>query len=180
MQSFSTGFNGTCSAINYKKIQPTFSTFFINSTAHFQHYYWRSMEPVSFTLKPSAEDQATYGDAILFGYRKMDEIVGECMRLAAPDTSIVLATALSQEAMVKYDDGGGKISQTRDFNVFARFCGITSKFHYAPVMAEQFHLDFASEADAIAAETQLTAVKADGGATVMERAGRGRVYFAVA
>ena len=162
----------------YRKLQPTFSTFFINSTAHFQHYYWRSMEPDVFALKPTTEEVAEFGDAILFGYRKMDEIVGECLRLAGPETAIVLATALSQQALVKYDDAGGKvIFKPRDVNVFARFCGVTQEFTYAPVMAEQFHLVFHSEAEATDAATKLTAVTLDDGKAVMETRQDGSSLF---
>lgn len=41
----------------YKQHKPNFSTFFSNSTAHFQHKYWRYMEPEKFLLKPSLEEQ---------------------------------------------------------------------------------------------------------------------------
>ena len=34
----------------YRKTRPRFSTFFINSTAHFQHYFWRQMDPHLFEL----------------------------------------------------------------------------------------------------------------------------------
>jgi len=162
----------------YKKLRPTFATFFLNSTAHFQHYYWRSMEPAAFHLKPSAEEVAEYGDAILFGYRKMDEIVGECLRCAEPGASIVLATGLSQEALVKYDEVGGKIIfKPRDVNVFARCCGVTSSFVYAPVMAEQFHLNFKTEAEAADAAGKLSAMKLDGGGQVMEARQDGSSLF---
>ena len=30
----------------YRKMQPQFATFFLNSTAHYQHLYWREMDPV--------------------------------------------------------------------------------------------------------------------------------------
>src|SRR5207253_786601 len=36
----------------FKKLRPSFSTFFLNSTAHFQHAHWRNMDPeplVAFT-----------------------------------------------------------------------------------------------------------------------------------
>src|SRR5262249_24285708 len=33
--------------------RPAFSTFFLNSTAHYQHSYWRNMDPEAFAVKPS-------------------------------------------------------------------------------------------------------------------------------
>src|SRR5262249_21242904 len=65
----------------WKKARPDFATFFLNSTAHFQHYHWREMEPQLFTAKsvPVSEHAK---DAILEGYKAMDGIVSECMRMA--------------------------------------------------------------------------------------------------
>ena len=31
-----------------------FATFFCNSTAHYQHYYWRNMEPERFEIGPAS------------------------------------------------------------------------------------------------------------------------------
>src|SRR4051812_7223489 len=42
----------------YRKLKPSFSTFFLNSTAHFQHLYWRNMEPEKFLRGPTAAEQA--------------------------------------------------------------------------------------------------------------------------
>src|SRR5205085_556075 len=49
----------------YKKIRPRFSTFFLNSTAHYQHFYWRNMEPEIFSVSLSPEEAAKYESAIL-------------------------------------------------------------------------------------------------------------------
>ncbi|WP_181705437.1 alkaline phosphatase family protein [Chthonobacter rhizosphaerae] len=152
----------------WKRFQPHFSTFFLNSTAHYQHYYWRNMEPSKFALKDTAERQEMYAGAIQFGYRKMDEIVREVLDLADDDTTIVLATALGQQAMTKYDDDGGKqIYKPRDIKLLARYAGITTPFDFKPVMAEQFHLDFASEAEAADALAKFQALKSDGHEEVM-------------
>ena len=37
---------------HWKRARPDFSTFFLNSTAHYQHIYWRNMEPEHFKVKP--------------------------------------------------------------------------------------------------------------------------------
>jgi hypothetical protein len=55
-------------AWHWKRIQPALSTFFLNSTAHFQHLYWRNMDPSAFRIKPTDSEQEEYGKAILFGY----------------------------------------------------------------------------------------------------------------
>src|SRR5207245_1673861 len=77
--------------------RPDFATFFSNSTAHFQHLYWRYLEPEEFALEGTQEDQARYGDAILAGYQHMDGLVAKAVDLADDDTTIVLCTAISQQ-----------------------------------------------------------------------------------
>jgi hypothetical protein len=55
----------------WKKKRPDFATFFLNSTAHFQHFHWREMEPHLFAAKNVATGEHTK-DAILVGYKAMD------------------------------------------------------------------------------------------------------------
>ena len=71
---------------HYKRARPDFSTFFLNSTAHYQHLYWRNMEPEHFKVKPDAGEQEVYEEAILFGYEQMDRLLGELLDLAGDDT----------------------------------------------------------------------------------------------
>ena len=58
-----------------------FSTFFLNSTAHYQHAYWHLAFPESFPFP----DEATEGDpkreAILFGYQQMDRLLARFFEL---------------------------------------------------------------------------------------------------
>lgn len=152
----------------YRKLHPEFSTFFLNSTAHYQHYYWRNMEPERFALKDTADRQAQYCDAIPFGYRSMDRIVGECLALARPDTSIVLATALSQQPMTTYElDGGKHVFRPRDIRQLTRFAGIGTPYEFLPVMAEEFHLAFGTHADAVEAQGKLASLHTADGRAVM-------------
>ncbi|MGU3537467.1 hypothetical protein [Methylobacterium sp. A54F] len=152
----------------YRALRPAYSTFFLNSTAHYQHYYWRNMDPESFSLKDAEARQAEYSDAILFGYKKMDGIVAECLELAGPDTTIVLATALSQQPLAKYDGVGGKqIFKINDVDQLMKFAGIQGRYEYAPVMAEQFHMFFETEGEAEAALARLEALRTSDGQDVM-------------
>lgn len=141
----------------YRKLRPTFSTLFFNSTAHFQHVYWRNLEPARFDLKPSAEDQQAYGDAVRHGYRCMDAILGKVIGMAGDDATIVFATALSQQPCPIYDSAGGKTFHApHSFEPLLRFAGIDPHSCSAePVMSEEFHLRFATDADAERAREQL-------------------------
>ena len=154
---------------HYRRLKPALATFFLNSTAHYQHYYWRNLDPHSFLLQPSEEEQAQYADAIRFGYRKMDEIVRECLDLAGPDATIVFCSALGQQPMSKYDVGSGKLHfKPTDPAALMRFAGVDAPYTYAPVMAENFHLHFEGEAAAEDAQRKLLALRMDGGAQVMD------------
>ena len=147
----------------YKKLQPAFSTFFLNSTAHFQHAHWRNMDPEPFKIKPTDADQAEYQHAVRYGYEEMDRIVGDIVAEAPSNAVIVLATALSQQPCLIYEDIGGKtFYRARTFAPLLEFCGITGCEKVEPVMSEEFHLRFGNERDAIVAAEQLAALRVGG------------------
>ncbi len=147
---------------HYKRARPDFATFFLNSTAHYQHLYWRNMEPEHFKVKPEPGDQEVYQEAILFGYQQMDKMLPRLMSLAGPDTAVVLLTALSQQPSVKYEDIGGKVLyRPNDFEKLLGDLGLGDG-EVTPVMAEEFNIDFATEEAAAAAEAKLEAMSVNG------------------
>jgi hypothetical protein len=140
----------------YRDFQPDYATFFLNSTAHFQHFYWRNMDPESFVAKPSRDDQAEHGEAILYGYQQMDQLIKECLELAGVDVTVMLCTGLSQQPCLTYEGTGGKKEyRMNDPDALLRFVGVTEPYRYEPVMAEQFWLRFNSDAAAADAERRL-------------------------
>jgi len=147
----------------YRKLEPTFSTFFLNSTAHYQHSYWRNMNPEPFQIKPTAAEQAEYAPAVLFGYQEMDHIIGQFMELAGDETTIVLCTALSQQPYLKFEDRGGALFyRPKNFEVLVAFAGVSAPHRVAPVMTHQFILELDDEASARDAEDKLRGVLLDG------------------
>ncbi|WP_206245186.1 alkaline phosphatase family protein [Novosphingobium terrae] len=162
----------------YRTERPALSTFFLNSTAHFQHYFWRNFEPQAFSVNSDAETQKKYAEAIPYGYQKMDEIIGEARALAGPETSIVLCTALSQQPMLDHEDIGGKqIFKMHNQDKLFAFAGVPEGYTYAPVMAEQFHLIYDTEAEAQKAVERLRGVKLpDGTSVMMARCEGSRVF----
>ncbi len=147
----------------YKKLHPAFSTFFLNSTAHFQHAHWRNMDPEPFKIKPTDADQAEYQHAVRYGYEEMDRIVGDILTIAPANAVVVLATALSQQPCLIYEDIGGKtFYRARTFEPLIEFAGITGCKKVEPVMSEEFHLRFANERDAADAAKRLGALRVDG------------------
>jgi len=147
----------------YKKERPDLATFFLNSTAHMQHCYWRNMQPEVFTIKPTAKEQEVYSNAILEGYIHMDKLIERVMKLAGDNATIVFATAISQQPYLKFEDKGGKrIYRPRDIPAFAAWAGIQNLKASNPVMAEQFWLEFHNRDEVDAAADILEAITVDG------------------
>lgn len=142
----------------YRKVKPHLATFFVNSTAHYQHCYWRNMEPEAFTVKPTAKEQKDYAGAILHGYKCMDKLVGRFLRLADADgnTTLFFSTALSQQPYLDHEGKDGrKYYHLNAKAVLAEKLGLVEKFGYEPVMAEQFYLRFDSAEETDRAEAKL-------------------------
>jgi hypothetical protein len=148
---------------HWKRARPDFSTFFLNSTAHYQHLYWRNMEPEHFKIQPEPGEQEVYEDAILYGYQQMDRICGQLMKLAGDDVTLVFLTALSQQPCLTYEEIGGKVVyRPHDFEAFVEAIGIEQPVKVMPIMAEDFLLEFESEDAARAAEAKLAEVQLNG------------------
>jgi hypothetical protein len=146
----------------HRRFKPDFSTFFLNSTAHFQHMYWRNMAPQDFQVQPSTAAQGEYASAILYGYQRMDAILGDLLRLADDHTTVILCTALSQQPCLTYEATGGKhLYRPRRFQDLLAFAGVSGAYDCSPVMAEEFFIRFATEAEAQVAERQLAALRVD-------------------
>ena len=147
----------------YRKLKPRFSTFFSNSTAHFQHKYWRHMDPEVFQIKPTQQELAEYKAAIRVGYQEMDKLIGKFLKLAEDGATLVFCTALSQQPCLIYEEQGGKVVyRPNDFEALLKFAGVTAPHSVAPVMAEEFHVRFAKEADAHEAMNRLKALHVAG------------------
>ena len=163
---------------NYRELEPAFSTFFLNSTAHYQHYYWRDMEPERFAIKPREDHRTEYADAILAGYRDMDRIVQECLNLAGDETTVVLCSALGQQPLLVYEELGGKqVFKAVDPAALVSLAGVTQPYRYAPVMAEEFQLRFESVDAASGAQALLEALATNDGHKLMRvRREGGQLY----
>jgi hypothetical protein len=115
-----------------------FATFFCNSTAHFQHYNWRNMEPERFDVPPANTDHPSLQNAILYGYQAMDRLLGWFLR-DYPDAVLILATALSQQP---WTDTTKCTFRPRRFEALLEFAGVgVAPSAVKPVMAEQFHVE---------------------------------------
>ena len=147
----------------YVKQRPHLATFFLNSTAHLQHAYWRNMDPEAFSIKPAPAEQAEYADAVLHGYQQMDRLVGQCLALAGPATTVILCTALGQQPCLTYESVGGKtFYKPRDADQLFKFAGVTHPYRYAPLMSEEFHVYVETANAAREMVARLGALRVDG------------------
>ena len=127
-----------------------FATFFSNSTAHYQHYFWRNMDPPVFDHPPSATDHSSLEDAIAYGYRSMDKLLGRFLTDYG-DSTLILCTALSQQP---WKESTKVTFRPRDFDRLMEVLGFKN-VEVKPVMAEQFHIEFRDESLAALAATRL-------------------------
>ena len=81
-----------------RRFNVRFATFFCNSTAHYQHYYSRNMQPEHFAVPPPIADHPTLQDAIPFGYKAMDRLIGRCLR-DYPTSVLMVCTALQSASV---------------------------------------------------------------------------------
>ncbi len=148
----------------YRKTKPDFATFFINSTAHLQHSYWRQFQPDAFTVQPDAESSSLYGQAVKTGYIAMDRLLGEFIDLAdANNAMLVFATALSQQPYLAAEETGGKhFYRLRDVNAFFRRFSLPHR-DIDPTMTHQYFVRFESDTDRVKTHELLAGFKlADG------------------
>lgn len=148
----------------HRSVKPHFSTFFINSTAHFQHFHWREFEPELFGIQPSEQDLHAHRDTVLEGYLNMDRVVGQALAMTGRDDNLVLLTALGQQPMLTHEgDGGRQIFRHRDIARLLAFAGVSPGWSYAPVMSQQFLLHFESEDAAMVAAERIEALRLSNG-----------------
>lgn len=148
----------------YEEERPAFATFFSNSTAHFQHMYWRNLDPDEFQIRPSDEEQRRYADAIALGYEQMDALVTSAMRLAdETGATLMFCTGLSQQPYLLAEGSGGKYTyRPRDFDGVVAAVGAPSSETVAPVMAGEFHTIFQSSNHAAVAAERFRNATVDG------------------
>ena len=161
-----------------RKRQPQVAFFFANSVAFYQHRFWRHMAADDYANRPAPSEMAAYGNAIETGYRALDSLVGEALDIAGDSGSVVLVTALSQEANLKYEDIGGKfVHRPRDFQKLFTWLGAARGATAEPVMTHQAWASFKNDSDAAAFGELLDGVTAGGTPVFAWRRDGARVLF---
>lgn len=136
-----------------------FASFFCNSTAHFQHYFWRNMEPERFAAPVPATDDPSLAGAIRYGYQAMDRLLGRFLR-DYPDALLILCTALSQQPWTDTTKCTYRPTRFEDLLAFAGAGDVA--VNVKPVMAEEFHIECRDETNAARLEQCLQDLTVDG------------------
>ena len=134
-----------------------FATFFSNSTAHFQHFYWRDMEPGAFSVtRPS--DHPSLPSAILSGYRSMDFLLSRFSKDYS-DATQVLCTGLSQGPRTIEDLYYARVV---NFPRFLQFINWPATSHrISACMSAEFHIECNSSEEARAVSATLERCRID-------------------
>ena len=142
------------------------ATLFLNSTAHYQHSYWRDMEPQKFTA--STSPTADHQNAIQFGYTQMDRLLGRVLRSCASDVTVIMATGLSQQPFLKCEGiGGQRFFRAKDLNALLSALDLGSCV-VQPVMTHQYRLRFKSSEAAVRATQALSSLRLANGTLLMQ------------
>jgi len=161
----------------FAEFQPNFSTFFSNSTAHYQHAYWRHMDPAPFTIRPDEKEIKKYGNAILYGYQQMDRLLGRLFEIERQGLMLVLATGLSQQPFLRREGSGGqRFYRPRNIDKLLDLLGV-SAIKVEPTMTHQFNLR-CDPAQSTEIEQSLRSLKCDGRQVLdVRRVTDGQFYF---
>ena len=123
----------------YRKTRPEFATFHTNHVAHYQHTYWKAMDPNAFRpLETSAEEVSTYGPAIEHGYVTADQLLGQVVDLIDSDTVLVVASSMGQKPFQSTLKGGKQIAQWRSLNALLDILGVRSTARAVATMSDEF------------------------------------------
>jgi hypothetical protein len=142
----------------WRLFQPDFATFFLNSTAHYQHGYWHCLFPESFASPADPAQLRRFGGAILFGYQQMDRLLEAFFEFERQDVMLILSTALSQHANSRADR---PYYRPRDARRLLTGLDIHPEM-LQPVMSEQYSARFVDQSAADQARKRLEGLSVDG------------------
>jgi hypothetical protein len=125
----------------YRKHRPTFATFHTNHVAHYQHTYWKAMQPNEFLpLETDSKEVETFGKAIEYGYVTADRLLKRVLGLLDESTVLVVASSMGQKPFKTALKGGKKIAQVRSLDRLLELLGVNGRATAVPMMSDQFNI----------------------------------------
>lgn len=138
----------------WKRLRPQFSTFFLNSTAHFQHAYLHFLE-LGESPGPVGNSDDPKRDAILFGFQQMDALLADFFALERHGVMLVLATGLGQQHNPNADR---HYYRPRDMAALMQLLSIAPSA-LLPTMSDSYSAEFPDQDAANIARQRLEQVK---------------------
>lgn len=145
----------------YRQHKPDFASFHTNHVAHFQHTYWKAMQPELFPQPTTEKERETYGKAIEFGYQSADELLQRAIDLCDENTVLVVASSMGQKPFINDLKKGKQIGQIRSLDNLIEILGLKGQVKTLSTMSDQFNI-YPNSADAKqVAKQKLSAVYID-------------------
>ena len=125
----------------YRKYQPRYASFFSNHVAHYQHTYWRAMQPDEFApLETTQKEIDTYGGAIEYGYRTADALIERFLGFLDKDTTLVVASSLGQKPFKTSLKTGKRVQQLKSLEKLIDILGMQGRATAISMMSDQFNI----------------------------------------
>jgi hypothetical protein len=125
----------------YREARPDFATWHSNHAAHYMHHYWRAWDDSQFTTKSPPAERMKYGDAVPYGYRACDYLLGRAFRLLNNETILVVASSMGQQPYVSEKYNQGKIVvRIKNIGPLLEILGSSDVQNAIPTMVPQWNL----------------------------------------
>ncbi len=125
----------------YRKHQPRYASFFSNHVAHYQHTYWKAMQPDEFApVETTQKEIDTYGGAIEYGYRTADALIERFLGFLDKDTTLVIASSMGQKPFKTALKTGKRVQQLRSLEKLIDILGMTGRAKAISMMSDQFNI----------------------------------------
>ncbi|MGI8639334.1 MAG: alkaline phosphatase family protein [Pyrinomonadaceae bacterium] len=124
----------------YRRHQPDFASFHTNHVAHFQHTYWKAVQPELFPHPTTDEERKTYGNAIEFGYQSADELLKNALKICDENTVLVVASSMGQKPFISDLEKGKRVGQLRSLERLMEILELKEQVKTLSTMSDQFNL----------------------------------------
>lgn len=124
----------------YRRHQPEFASFHSNHVAHYQHTYWKAMQPDRFEQETTPDEARIFGGAIKHGYRTADELLKCMLEMLDNNTVLVVASSMGQKPFISEHKDGKAVSQVGSLDRLLEILGVEHRARALATMSDQFNI----------------------------------------
>jgi hypothetical protein len=129
--------------------------------AHYQHTYWKAMQPDAFHHPATEDEKRIYGNAIEFGYISADNLLRRALSLCDEKTVLLVASSMGQKPYISSLERGKQIGQLRSLERLAEILDLSDKAKFLSVMSDQFNIYLADNSTKESIRQNLSKVYVD-------------------